>query len=100
MDVYEAKFRADARKQLSKNVRFALGKKDGMVNVEVDDKSPQRAADIANRYVEELRRMTATLAVTEAQQRRAFFEQQLTASRDRLAAAQQACSPAASTPAR
>ena len=90
MEVYDAKFRVDARKDLASNVRIALGKKDGLITVEVDDKSQQRAADMANRYVDELRRMTGTLAVTEAQQRRAFFERQLQQSRDRLVQAQQA----------
>ncbi len=90
MDVYEAKLRVDARKELANNVRIALGKKDGLMTVQVDDENPQRAADIANRYVEELRRLTGTLAVTEAQQRRAFFEKHLQQSRDRLTQAQQA----------
>ena len=90
IEVYDAKFRVDARKGLAANVRIALGKKDGLITVEVDDKSQQRAADIANRYVDELRRMTGTLAVTEAQQRRVFFERQLQQSRDRLVQAQQA----------
>ena len=74
MEVYDTKYRADARRELAGNVRIPFGRKDGLINVEVDDKSPQRAADIANRYVDELRRVTATLAVTEAQQRRLFFE--------------------------
>ena len=90
MEVYDEKFRVDARKRLATNLRIVLGKKDGLITVEVDDKSQQRAADIANRYVDELRRMTGTLAVTEAQQRRAFFERQLQQSRDRLVQAQQA----------
>ncbi len=90
MEAYEEKFRVDARKSLASNVRIALGKKDGLITVEVDDQSPQRAADIANRYVDELRSMTGTLAVTEAQQRRAFFERQLQQSRDKLVLAQQA----------
>ena len=90
MEVYDEKFRVDARKRLASNVRMALGKKDGLITLEVDDKSQQRAADIANRYVDELRRMTGTLAVTEAQQRRVFFERQLQQSRDRLVQAQQA----------
>ncbi|MDO9072842.1 MAG: Wzz/FepE/Etk N-terminal domain-containing protein [Rubrivivax sp.] len=90
MDVYEAKFRVDARKALAANVRIVLGKKDGLMTIEVDDEAPQRAADIANRYVDELRRLTGTLAVTEAQQRRAFFEKHLQQSRDRLTQAQQA----------
>jgi uncharacterized protein involved in exopolysaccharide biosynthesis len=69
---------------------MAVGKKDGLITVEVDDKSPQRAADIANRYVDELRRMTSELALTEAQQRRVFFDRQLEQTRDKLTQAQQA----------
>lgn len=89
MQVYKDDLRIDARKDLAGNVRFSIGKKDGLITIEVDDKLPARAADIANRYVEELRRMTSTLAVTEAQQRRLFFEQQLKRSRERLDLAQQ-----------
>lgn len=90
IEVYDSKYRVDARRDLAKNVRVALGKKDGLITIEVDDTSPQRAADIANRFVDELRRVTAGLAVTEAQQRRVFFEQQLEQGRDRLVQAQQA----------
>lgn len=90
IEAYESKFRVDARRELASNVRIALGKKDGLIAIEVDDRSPQRAADIANHYVVELRRITATLAVTEAQQRRVFFERHLQDSRDKLVQAQQA----------
>lgn len=89
MKIYDVEYRFQARKLLAGHVDIALGKKDGLITVEVDDKSPQRAADIANRYVDELRRITATLAVTEAQQRRVFFERQLQDSRDKLVQAQQ-----------
>jgi uncharacterized protein involved in exopolysaccharide biosynthesis len=88
MEVYDEEFRMDARKELRSNVRIAVGRKDGLITVEVDDESPQRAADIANRYVDELRRMTGTIAVSEAQQRRMFFEHQLQQTKDRLTAAQ------------
>ena len=90
LEVYGVKLRVEARKELAENVRINLGKKDGLIAVQVDDKSPQRAADIANRYVEELRRMTSTLAVSEAQQRRVFFQQQLDQSRGKLIEAQKA----------
>jgi uncharacterized protein involved in exopolysaccharide biosynthesis len=88
MDVYEAKFRQDARKELAGNSRISTGKKDGMLTVEVDDHDPKRAADIANAYVEGLRRVTTTLAVSEAQQRRAFFEEQLQQAKEKLTKAQ------------
>jgi uncharacterized protein involved in exopolysaccharide biosynthesis len=88
MQEYEANFRIDARKQLASNVRITVGKKHGLITVEVDDKRPERAAEIANRYVDELRQMTSTIAVSEAQQRRLFFEHQLKQTRDSLTAAQ------------
>jgi uncharacterized protein involved in exopolysaccharide biosynthesis len=90
IEVYDAKFRVDARKAFEKKVRINVGKKDGLITVEVDDTDPQRAADIANRHVDELRRMTSELAITEAQQRRVFFERQLNQTKERLTAAQQA----------
>jgi len=90
MDVYDAKYRFEARKELASNVRIALGKKDGLITVAVDDVDPQRAADMANRHVEELRRVTSALALTEAQQRRVFFESQLKETRDKLVSAQRA----------
>ena len=88
--VYNQKYRVDARKVLAANTRFTVGKKDGLIAVEVDDLVPQRAAEMANRYVDELRRMTSTIAISEAQQRRMFFEHQLQQTRDKLIEAQQA----------
>lgn len=88
MDLYEAKFRIDAQKQLQKNVRISVGKKDNLITIEVDDTSPARAADMANGMVDELRWVTNTLALTEAQQRRSFFEQQMLKTKEALKVAQ------------
>lgn len=89
MDIYESKYRFEARKRLKQDVRIQLGKKDGLITVEVDAKDPKRAADMANQYVAELRRLTSELALTEAQQRRVFFEGELRQARTRLTDAQQ-----------
>jgi uncharacterized protein involved in exopolysaccharide biosynthesis len=89
MQVYDEEYRFEARKELANNVRISLGKKDGLISVEVDDEEPQRAAEMANRHVDELRRLTSELALTEAQQRRVFFEGQLKKTRDDLTQAQQ-----------
>lgn len=88
--VYDVTERWQARRELANSTAIAVGKKDGLISVSVEDESPQRAADIANQYVEELRRLTTELAITEAQQRRLFFERQLEQARDRLAEAQAA----------
>ena len=90
MQVYDSEYRFEARKELAENARVSMGKKDGLISVEVDDTDPQRAAAIANRHVDELRRLTSQLALTEAQQRRLFFETQLKKTRDELTSAQQA----------
>jgi uncharacterized protein involved in exopolysaccharide biosynthesis len=90
MEVYNVQYRFHARRTLASRARVSLGKRDGLITVEVDDLSPQRAADLANRHVDELRRLTSELALTEVQQRRIFFETQLAQTRDRLTAAQQA----------
>lgn len=88
MDEYESKYRFQARGTLSANVRISLGKRDGLITVEADAGSPQLAADLANAHVAELRRLTGELALTEAQQRRAFFESELKRTREQLSQAQ------------
>lgn len=88
--VYEEELAHDALLKLASNTRVGLGKKDGIVTIEVDDHDPKRAADIANGYLDEIRKLTAGLTLTEAQQRRAFFEEQLKQVRTKLDAAQAA----------
>jgi uncharacterized protein involved in exopolysaccharide biosynthesis len=88
-DRYEAKYKVDTRMALTANARAASGK-DGLISLEVDDKDPQFAADLANAHVEELQKLLGRLAVTEAQQRRLFFEKQLTQAKEKLTAAEQA----------
>ncbi|WP_271008570.1 GumC family protein [Paucibacter sp. B51] len=88
MRVYDSRFRFGARQALAKNSRISLGKKDGLITVEVDATDPKLAADIANNYVLELRRLSTQLVLSEAQERRAFFEAQLKQSRAALQAAE------------
>lgn len=83
LDRYEVKTKTDTRLLLSSNVRAAAGK-DGLITIEVDDQDPKFAAELANAYVEELEKLLAKLATTEAQQRRMFFEKQLTQAKDKL----------------
>ena len=86
--VYDRDLRFDTRRELAENTHVALSKRDGIISIEVDDKLPKRAAEMANAYVDELRNLTSRLAITDAQQRRVFFDRQLTQTRDRLVAAQ------------
>ena len=87
--VYDENTYHYARMELEKRTMVASGR-DGIIKVEVEDKDPKRAAAIANGYVEELYKLTQTLAVTEASQRRLFFERQLDQTRKNLASAEAA----------
>jgi tyrosine-protein kinase Etk/Wzc len=89
MERYESKLKTDARTTLEGVSKIASGK-DGLITIDIDDKDPAFAAQLANAYVEELGRLLDRLAVTEAQQRRVFFEKQLTNAKDNLVKAEQA----------
>ncbi len=52
-------------------------KKSGLLLIRFEDRDPKKAAQIANAFVEELKNVNKGLAVSEASQRRLFFEEQL-----------------------
>ena len=83
-ELYEAIYLEDARKGLEQRTRVSAGVKDGIISIEVDDHDPNRAAEMANAFVDELRNLTKKLAITEAAQRRLFFEEQLTQAKNNL----------------
>lgn len=85
--VYDTESLEKARKELEDNTAITSGK-DGLISIEVDDKDPKRVARLANGYVDELLGLTKVLAVTEAAQRRLFFQQQLEMTKNNLAKAE------------
>lgn len=76
MQAYNVNKLIDARSRLDGATKVAVAK-DGLITVSVDDTNPKRAAILANGYIEELQNMTQVFAVTEASQRRLFYEKQL-----------------------
>jgi uncharacterized protein involved in exopolysaccharide biosynthesis len=88
LKLYDVDLKVEARRELVSNSRISAGKRDSFITIEFDDEDPKRAADVANAYVEELRKLTARLALTEAQQRRTLFEGHLEGIRKKMAAAQ------------
>ena len=75
---------ADLRKSMLGRTKISASVKDGIITIDVDDEDPKRAADMANAYVEDLRNLMKTLAVTEPAQRRLFFDTQLKHAKDNL----------------
>jgi uncharacterized protein involved in exopolysaccharide biosynthesis len=86
---YEAKTIFDTRKKLKEYVRISSDKKSGLITIEADDKDPEFSAQLANLHVDELRVLLGRLAVTDAQQRRMFYEQQIKKVQAELAEAEQ-----------
>ncbi|MGZ3253089.1 MAG: GNVR domain-containing protein [Burkholderiaceae bacterium] len=87
-DRYEKKTLIDTRKAFSGNIKITSEKKTGLITIEVDDKSSEFSAKLANAYFDELRRLLDHLAVTEAQQRRVFFEKLIVKTKEALSLAE------------
>jgi tyrosine-protein kinase Etk/Wzc len=92
MKEYHRKRMSDTRKEFEHRTTAVAGTKDGLIRISVEDRDPKRAAELANGYVEEFRRLSASLAITEAARRRLFFEQQVQQSKDKLTEAEEAMS--------
>jgi uncharacterized protein involved in exopolysaccharide biosynthesis len=86
--VYRVKKESEAEKRLASNSDFDIGIKDSIVTISVTDKSPTRAQDMANAYLDVLRDTNGRLALSESSQRRLFFGQQLAKEKDDLADAE------------
>jgi len=85
--IYKQELQSTTRTELQNSTSIAAGR-DGIIAIEVDDRDPKHAAELANAYVEELMKLTKVLAVTEASQRRLFFERQLLQAKDSLTSAE------------
>ncbi len=89
MEQYHAKLMSGARGALEGAVKIDGTGKDGLIRISVTDKSPERAAELANGYVDQYRQLSASLAIGEAAQRRVFLEQQLQQAKNALATAEE-----------
>jgi uncharacterized protein involved in exopolysaccharide biosynthesis len=87
MTLYNTKKWDDARKALASHLDVEAAK-DGLIDISFKDSDPNRASAIANAYIDQLYAMNSTLAISEASQRRLFFDQQLAEEKTALAAAE------------
>jgi uncharacterized protein involved in exopolysaccharide biosynthesis len=90
MKEYHEKRMSETRKEFERRTTAVAGTKDGLIRLTLEDRDPKRAAEMANGYVEEFRKLSASLAITEAARRRLFFEQQVQQARDALTHAEEA----------
>jgi capsular polysaccharide biosynthesis protein len=75
---YEVKYQQKARDTLKKFVKITADKKSGLIQIEVEDKDPKFAAELANSYVDSLSNTIGKLALKEARVKREFLEKQIT----------------------
>ena len=90
MQEYHQKYLSDARKKFEHLATVDGSGKDGLIHISVEDYDPVCAAAMANAYVDQFRALSQSLAITEAQQRRKFFEDQLNQANHNLANAEEA----------
>jgi len=89
MQEYHAKLLSDARKTLEGHTTLDGSGKDGLIRISVEDHDARRAAEMANGYVDQFRNLSQHLAISEASQRRLFFEQELEQAKNNLANAEE-----------
>jgi uncharacterized protein involved in exopolysaccharide biosynthesis len=77
--VYGVTLNEDAEKRLSENTGLSEDRKSGLVTINVEDRNPNRAAAIAQAYVEELNELVAELSTSSAHRERMFLEERLSA---------------------
>lgn len=90
MQEYKARYPSDARKKFEHRATVDGSGKDNLIRISVVDEDPNRAAELANGYVQQFRDLSQHLAITEASQRRLFFEQELEQAKTKLADAEEA----------
>jgi tyrosine-protein kinase Etk/Wzc len=90
MQEYKSRYPSDARKTFEDHATVDGSGKDGLIHISIEDRDQNRAAELANGYVDQFRKLSEHLAISEASQRRLFFEQQLENSKDNLAKAEEA----------
>jgi tyrosine-protein kinase Etk/Wzc len=90
MQEYRARYLSDASKAFEGHATVDGSGKDGLIHISVEDRDPRRSAELANGYVDQFRDLSQHLAISEASQRRLFFEQELEQAKNNLANAEEA----------
>jgi len=94
--VYHTKKIEDTRDALAAHTAVSEDRRSGIISISVTDKDPQRAAAMAQSYVEELDRLVAQVSTSSARRERVFLEERLHSVKQELDSAAQKFSEFAS----
>ena len=86
--LYGDRYWEDARKDLEKKTEVIEDRKSGIITIQVTDKNPQRAAAMAQEYVDELKHLLTQVDTSSAHRERVFLEGRLAQVKDDLEAAE------------
>lgn len=75
--VYGTRLIVDARTKLDENTAISEDRKSGIITISVTDHNPQRAAALANAYVDQLNTLVSELSTSSAHRERVFLEERL-----------------------
>lgn len=84
MEIYKSKYMVNAYRRLGANTNIQTGKKDGVITISVNDTNSQRAADIANAYVDELGKLAASVNMIKSGKNRKYLEERLQEAKQNL----------------
>jgi uncharacterized protein involved in exopolysaccharide biosynthesis len=76
-EYYKSRYKSDLYKILSGITKISVDRKTQIISISVDDKDPERAADMANAYVEALDQINRKLNSTEGHRKRVFLENRM-----------------------
>jgi uncharacterized protein involved in exopolysaccharide biosynthesis len=75
--VYGTRYAVDARLKLDGRTSITEDRKSGIISISVTDNNPQRAAALANAYIDQLNSLVAELSTSAAHRERVFLEDRL-----------------------
>lgn len=90
LKVYDKKYRIEAYKALDEAVTITVGKKDSIVSIAVEDVDPNRAAAMANAFVNELEKLMIRMSTRGASLNKAYLAERLSKSKQDLIQAEDA----------
>jgi uncharacterized protein involved in exopolysaccharide biosynthesis len=76
-ELYDKEYLEDVYRKLNKRTAIQVSRKTQIIDVAVEDRDPQRAADMANTFVDALDRINRMVNITEGQRKRVFLESRL-----------------------
>jgi len=82
--VYGIRLLVDARKKLDERTAISEDRKSGIISIGVTDRSAERAAALANAYVDQLNVLVAELSTSAAHRERVFLEERLKVAKQEL----------------